>query len=133
MYFEALKLAYAAHDGQLRKQSCVPYIVHPIRVANYFNDDVMKTIAILHDVVEDTDIEMAYIYENFPPRVSSAVEALTKREGEKHFDYIKRLKSNWDAREIKIADIVDNLSDTISICETSMADRYNKSLKILLS
>jgi (p)ppGpp synthase/HD superfamily hydrolase len=51
MYLTALKIAHHAHKGQTRKDSNVPYIVHPIRVSGYFNDDFRKTIAVLHDVV----------------------------------------------------------------------------------
>lgn len=132
MFTEALKIAYKAHNGQLRKQSFVPYIVHPFRVSRYFNDDVMKTIAILHDIVEDTNISLEYLSELFPSRVILALEHLTKRNNETHFEYIKRLKNNSDAVEVKIADIIDNLSDTIIVCPKSMADRYNKSLKMLI-
>jgi len=131
MYKEALKIAYNAHNGQLRKQSCIPYIVHPLRVASLFNDDTRKTIAILHDVIEDTELELKDLTQ-FGTKVIVVLDALSRREGEKHFDYIRRLKKNELAVEIKISDIVDNLSDTISIQPPSMIKRYDKSLKILL-
>jgi len=132
MFIEAFQLAYKYHNGQLRKQSCVPYIVHPYRVSCCFQDDFKKTIAILHDIVEDTDMTLEELQKHFPPYVVCRIDYLTRREGEKHFDYIKRGKNDEVATEIKIADIMDNLSDTICVVEKSMADRYNKSLKILL-
>lgn len=142
MYLEALKLAFEAHDGQLRKQSCVPYIVHPVRVANCFNDDEHKTLAVLHDVLEDTDITLDDIIKKIPNisgRVLNALAILTKQKQDTHIFYIKKIavycyehKDNM-ALEVKIADIVDNLSDNLCICQPSMAKRYRDSLKILLS
>lgn len=142
MYLEALKLAFKAHDGQLRKQSCVPYIVHPVRVANCFNDDERKTLAILHDVLEDTTTTIDDIIKAIPEISGKILETLcilTKQKGESHFFYIKKIKAycknkkDNTAIEIKIADIVDNLSDNLCVCQHSMAERYRKSLKILLS
>ncbi len=132
MYKEALKIAYKAHDGQLRRDSCIPYIVHPLRVAAQFNSDMMKVIAILHDVVEDTDIEL-YNLEEFGQTVINAIDSLSKRKGEKYISYIKRVKTDELATEIKIADIIDNLSDTLSVQPQFLIDRYNKSLKLLLN
>jgi len=133
MYKLALKIAYQAHNGQLRKQSLVPYIVHPIRVASCFNDDTMKTIAILHDIVEDTDVTLKNLAKTFPPIIIETIDSLSRREGEQHFDYIKRCRTNELAKQIKIIDIVDNLSDTLVICEESMVKRYNKSLSMLIN
>lgn len=133
MYKEALKIAYKAHKGQLRRDSCVPYIVHPLRVASQFNDDIRKTIAILHDVIEDTDVTLEDLWSEYPRSVVGAIDALSRRENETYFEYIKRLKENELAVEIKIADIVDNLSDTLSIHQESMIKRYSEALKILLN
>lgn len=135
MYLQALKLAYTSHDNQLRKQSCVPYITHPIRVANCFNDDFAKTVAVLHDIIEDTPITKQDLDKTFNTSVGEVVDILTRKEEEKHFDYIWRIKNSGSylAIEIKIADIIDNLSDTLKVCEQSMVDRYNKSLKILIN
>jgi len=58
MYKEASKIAYRAHYGQFRRGGTIPYIIHPLRVANSFKDDIKKTIAILHDVVEDTELTL---------------------------------------------------------------------------
>lgn len=132
MFIKALQLAYKYHDGQYRKESCVPYIVHPLRVSGWFIDDVRKTISVLHDIVEDTDCTLELLSKMFPCRVVNIVDMLTRRDGEKHFDYIRRVKKNEVAVEIKIADIVDNLSDCLSVQAPSLIERYNKSLKILL-
>lgn len=133
MYKKALSTAFNAHKGQIRRDSNVPYIVHPIRVSNCFNDMTRKTIAILHDVVEDTNVTLYDLSKDFPSIIIEAVDALSRREDEQHFDYIRRVSKNELAVEIKIVDIVDNLSDTISVPPSSMIDRYNKSLEILIN
>jgi len=132
-YRTALNIAYLAHDGQYRKESCVPYVVHPLRVSQCFTDDLRKTVAILHDVVEDTDVTLEELAECFSTSVISALDSITKRKNETHFEYILRCKRNEIAKEIKIADIVDNLSDTLCVQPISMIERYNKSLKLLLT
>jgi len=132
MYLKALKIAHRAHKSQTRKDSCVPYIVHPIRVSGYFNDDLRKTIAILHDIIEDTAVTLGDLAKVFPDNVVVVVGLLSKKKEEKYFDYIKKIALHETATEIKIADIVDNLSDTISIISPSMIDRYVKALNILI-
>jgi len=132
MYEIALKIAYNAHKNQYRNQSNVPYITHSLRVSYAFNDDFKKTIAILHDVVEDTTITLDDLKKIFPKRIVDAIDSLSKRDGEKHFDYINRLLKNKDAIEIKIVDVMDNLSDTLCVVSKSMSDRYNKTLGMLI-
>ena len=132
-YKEALTIAYNAHKGQVRRNSSIPYIVHPIRVASWFDDDTKKTIAVLHDIIEDTEKELEDLECLFPFQITSAIDALSRRKNETHFNYIKRLKKNELAVEIKIVDIIDNLSDTASVQPDSMIKRYNKSLRILLT
>lgn len=132
MYLQALKIAHKAHSGQFRKDSNVPYIVHPIRVSGYFNDDYRKTIALLHDVIEDTGMTLEYLSKLFPQNVVVVVGLLSRKEDEKYFDYIKKISLHEIATEIKIADIADNLSDTILVISESMIERYTKSLDILL-
>lgn len=133
MYLQALKLANEAHSGQNRKDSNVPYIIHPIRVSGYFNDDFRKTVAILHDILEDTEITKSKLLKLFTSRVVQTVEILTHREGENYFDYIRRVAQNEIATEIKIADIADNLSDNLSMLPQSILERYTQALNILIN
>ena len=125
MYKLALQIATKAHKGQVRKDGITPYIKHPIRVADKFNDDFKKTIAILHDVLEDTDQDLSM----FPQEVLSVLDVLTKKDN--YFTYIDNISKNDIAREIKIADIEDNLSDTCFQLSPSQIKRYNKALKYL--
>ena len=111
MYKEALKFIAKKHAGQTRYNGN-PYIIHPIRVSQELKSDTEKVVALLHDVVEDTDTTLAEISDLFGPEVTAAVEALTARKGESYEDYIRRVKVNEIARIVKIADISDNLSDS---------------------
>ena len=134
MFNQALKIAYEAHDGQFRRETRVPYIVHPIRVSLNFNDDFRKTIAILHDVIEDTDVTINdLVSQGFPGGMLKILDILTKKDGEKHLDYIRNVAKSEVAKVIKMADIVDNLSDALSVQPESLIKRYNQSLKILIN
>jgi len=130
-YVKARWIAFNAHDGQKRKYSGVPYIVHPLRVASQFDDYGIKACAILHDVIEDTHITLNELIPIFRKSIITTLNSLTKRSNEKYFDYIERLSQDSVAIEIKIADIIDNLSDG-NIGE-SMIIRYNKGLNILIN
>ncbi len=126
MYKLALQIATKAHKGQVRKDGITPYIKHPIRVADKFNDDFKKTIAILHDVLEDTDQDLSM----FPQEVLSVLDVLTKKDN--YFTYIDNISKNEIAKQVKIADLKDNLSDTCFQLSPSHIKRYNKALTILI-
>ena len=127
MFEKAIHLALVAHDGQYRRDGVTPYIIHPIRVAARFEDDKRKTVAILHDVCEDTSFTLEDIKCLFPVDVYEAVDALTKREGEDYDDYIKRCSENELATDIKIQDIFDNATDA----SNSSLDKYYSALVYL--
>ena len=79
---KAIEFAAKAHDGMERKKDKTPYILHPLEAAVIVgsmtdNRDVISA-AILHDVVEDTDITIEEIEENFGPRVRKLVELETE-------------------------------------------------------
>lgn len=105
----AICLASIAHDGQTDKVG-EPYIFHPLRVALSLNSEEERVVAILHDTVEDTDVELKHIQEDFGHKIADAVDALSKRKGEGYFEYLRRVKENPLAKTVKIADIKDNTS-----------------------
>ena len=109
-YFKAMKLAHKVHENQFRRNN-IPYLIHPLRVSNSFSDYTKKTIAILHDVVEDSNISIDELSAEFPVEITDILVLMTKIEGEEYGDYIKRISKNVVATEIKLADIADNLSD----------------------
>ena len=93
---------------------------------------VFARVALLHDIVEDTDMTIKEISEYFP-HIWSAVDALSKREGEKYFDYIDRCikTSYYDmALYVKIADTWDHLEESfvggVQVISDSMIKRYKK-------
>lgn len=109
-YRKALEFAATKHAGQKRRNGD-NYIIHPIRVSQEVKTETQKVIALLHDTVEDTATTVTEIRMHFGAEVAAAVDALTHRENEPYMDYIRRVSKNPDARQVKIADLADNLSD----------------------
>lgn len=112
MVQKAMKLAYAVHHGQTDR-SGVPYIFHPYCVAEAVcaikPDENFVCAALLHDVLEDTDVTAAQLEKEFPCEVTEAVVLLTHSRKEDYFDYIRQLKTNTIARCVKIFDLLHNL------------------------
>lgn len=105
---KALAIASFAHAGVWDKNS-VPYILHPLTVMSFVSGDDEKIVAVLHDVVEDTDLTLDDLKEfGFDDVIVDAVDAVTKRKGEDYFDYIARVKENPIAIEVKLADLKHN-------------------------
>ena len=128
-----IKFANERHGGQ--PYGGAPYIVHLMLVARHFTDPHRQTIAILHDIVEDTETTLDEIEEHFGREVAQTVDALTRRSGEFYLsDYIERVKENPTAKEVKIADLKENLFSA-RYCYPGQYDdlvaRYEKALEIL--
>jgi len=133
---KATTVAARAHQHQKRKDG-TPYIAHPVRVAVRCDTVLEKTVALLHDVVEDTDITFDELRElGFSREVIDAVDALTKRPGEKyHDDFIKRTVSNPLAIKVKIQDINDNMEDQSALDPEEaefLSKRYKRALDLLV-
>ena len=108
----AIQIAVEVHQGQKDKYGA-PYILHPIRVMMRVNADIEKIVAILHDVVEDSDLTLDDLKnEEFSPEVVDAIDALSKRDGEIYGDYINRTTLNEIAIKVKLADLEDNMDLT---------------------
>ncbi|MDE6775829.1 MAG: HD domain-containing protein [Ruminococcus sp.] len=108
---KAMLIACNAHHGQHDK-SGFPYIFHPYHLAEQMNDEISVCVALLHDVVEDTDITIHELENKFPPEITEAVKLLTYNGKEDYFDYIRRLKTNPYAKLVKIADLTHNLDQS---------------------
>lgn len=104
----AIGIAADAHDGQTDKAS-EPYILHPLRVMLAQRTIEARIAAVLHDVVEDCDVGLGDILALFGEDVRAAVDALTKRKGEEYGAYLDRVAANPIARDVKIADLRDNM------------------------
>lgn len=133
---KALKLAYEAHAGQTDK-SGVPYVFHPVHLAEQMDDEASTVAALLHDVVEDTD----YTFEDlekmgFPKEALDAVRLLTHEEEVPYFDYVREIKKNPVARKVKLADLAHNSDKSRLPGEPTEKDlerleKYKASKKIL--
>ena len=108
---KAMKVAYEAHEGQY-DQSGVPYIFHPVHVAEQMEDELTTCVALLHDVLEDTKVTREELEQEFPQEVLEAVILLTHDSSVDYMDYVKRLCENTLARKVKIADIAHNTDET---------------------
>lgn len=122
----ALNIAESAHKGQVDKAG-EPYINHPLKVASAFEDDTRYIIAILHDVIEDSDITINdLINYGFPSNFIDALEAITKR-GESYEEYLKKVKSNVLATQVKLEDLKHNMDlSRISNLRKKDVDRIKK-------
>jgi len=134
-YKKALEIAQKAHAGQVDKGG-KDYILHPIAVAKMVKGRAAKTVALLHDVCEDSDITLDDLKaQGFPPRIIAAVDAVTKRKNERYRHYLMRVKSNRLATKVKIADARHN-SDVTRIAGYTAADearsmRYKNTIVFL--
>ena len=108
---EAMKLAYAAHHGQVDK-SGIPYIFHPIHLAEQMQDEYTTCVALLHDVVEDTDVTLEELKKLFPAEVVEAVGMMTHGKDEPYLDYVRRVKENPIAKVVKLADLRHNSDES---------------------
>ena len=104
----AMNIAYQAHHGQLDKGG-MPYVFHPLHLAEQMDDEVSTVAALLHDVVEDTEWTFEMLEaEGFPAESMAALRLLTHPEGEPYLDYVARLKDNPIAVKVKLADLRHN-------------------------
>jgi (p)ppGpp synthase/HD superfamily hydrolase len=116
---EALRLAEEAHRGQIREGTeDVPYVLHPVSVALTLaaggEAEDLVIAGLLHDVVEDTDVELGAIEEKFGNRVASTVSQLTKASGKKPSPAeVAAMLQSDDAVRVKSADLTVNLSDIL--------------------
>tara|TARA_B100000683_G_C12379774_1_gene510753 strand:- start:239 stop:748 length:510 start_codon:yes stop_codon:yes gene_type:complete len=140
---KAKMLAGKAHEGQFRKYSGMPYIVHPIEVATIVqtvnHTDEMVAAALLHDVVEDTDYSFEDIAKEVSPEVSKMVEGLTdvskpedgNRKTRKAMDKDHLAKQSAEVQTVKLADIISNSQD-IKANDPKFAEVYIEEMKALL-
>lgn len=134
---KAMKLCFEAHKDQVDK-SGMPYVFHPFHVAEQMTDEATTIVALLHDVVEDTDYTLEDIAaEGFGKEILEAVALMTHEDGVPYLDYVAKLKENPIARAVKLADLAHN-SDLSRIGEIDeetkqRLEKYKKARAILES
>jgi (p)ppGpp synthase/HD superfamily hydrolase len=105
----ALEIAVESHKDQKQKDG-TPYALHPIRLSMSLQSEEQKIVALLHDVVEDTDWKFEdLVGEGFSENVIEALRLLTHTDGSPYPDYIERLSTNTLAKAVKKADLTDNM------------------------
>lgn len=131
----AKALAEKAHAGQFDRAG-LPYVGHPMRVAGRMQTPETQVVGWLHDTVEDTAVTLKDIEAAFGPETAAAVDAISRREGEKWRDYLVRVKANPTATAVKLSDLIDNSNlsrlPTVTLRDVKRQKRYNKALKYLM-
>ncbi len=132
---KALEFALKAHWGQ-RDKAGQPYILHPLRVMFNVEQPLAKIVALLHDVLEDTAVTANDLRSaGFTEEIIQAVKVLTRESNEDYFEYIRRIKVNPLARQVKIADLKDNLDvtrlSTFTPTDQQRVQKYLTALKVL--
>ena len=132
---KAMRFAYRAHHGQTDKTG-LPYILHPVHLAEQMADENTTVAALLHDVVEDT----AYTFEDlraegFPEEILEALRLLTHDPAVPYFDYVRAAAKNPIARVVKYADLEHNSDltrlDVIDKKALERVEKYKKAKEIL--
>ena len=132
---KAMKLCYQAHRYQTDK-SGIPYVFHPIHLAEQMEDESTTVTALLHDVVEDSaytlrDLEAM----GFAPEVLEALSLLTHEENVPYMDYVAAIKQNPIARAVKLADLAHNSDltrlDTVDAKALARVEKYRQAIALL--
>ena len=136
---KAIKMAYDAHHGSVDK-SGIPYVFHPYHIAEQMDCEISVCVALLHDVIEDTDVSFSLIEEmGFPKQVIESLKLLTRDEVTSYEEYIQKIKdSNNDiAIKVKLADLrhnsdisrFDDANDRKKHCEHNK--KYGKAIILM--
>ena len=143
---DAIVFALGKHKKQKRKNSKLPYVIHPVRVAKMLSElelpeeidiNTLLKAAILHDVLEDTQTENSEIEKRFGKEVLSIVLEVTKSKNLNSEEAQKELLSRCDnfsisAKILKLADRLDNLKDLDNL-NINFKKEYLKKCEEILS
>ncbi len=132
---KALKLCFEAHKDQTDK-SGMPYVFHPFHLAENMTDEYTTTVALLHDVVEDTDYTLSDLKDmGFPEKVTDALALLTHDKSVPYMEYVEKIKQNPVARAVKLTDLTHNSDlsrlDTVDEKALRRVEKYKKAMEIL--
>ena len=131
----ALKFSFEAHKNQTDK-SGLPYVYHPFHVAEQMTTEYETVVALLHDVVEDTNYTIKDLIDmGYPKEVTDALALMTHRKDVPYLEYVRKLKDNPLARAVKLADLEHNsdLSRLDSVDKEALkrVEKYKKAKEIL--
>ena len=129
---KALKLCFEAHKEQVDK-SGMPYVFHPFHLAEQMQTEEATVVALLHDVVEDTDYTIEDLKSlGFGKTITDAIALMTHADGVAYMDYVREIKNNPIAKAVKLADLKHNSDLTrLDVVDDSMLNRREKYLKAI--
>lgn len=132
---KALMISFNAHKNQTDK-SGMPYVYHPFHLAEQMDSEYAVCVALLHDVVEDTDMTLEDLREaGFPPEVIEALALMTHNDGVPYMDYVRRLSGNPLAKQVKLADLRHNSDltrlDYVDDTARRRAEKYQQAIDLL--
>ncbi|SCY79776.1 HD domain-containing protein [Paenibacillus polysaccharolyticus] len=120
----AISVALQAHKGQLDKGG-QPYILHPLAVMNRVESMEEKIVAVLHDVIEDSEVTIEELRGlGFSEEILTAIQLLTRSTEDSYEEFIDKTIMNRTARNVKIADIKENMN--ISRIKNPTEEDYNR-------
>ena len=133
---KALLLCFEAHKDQ-RDKSGMPYVFHPFHLAEQMEDEETTVVALLHDVIEDTDMTIDALRDmGFSERVISAIALMTHAPEVPYMDYVAKIKNDPIARAVKLADLRHNSDmtrlDTVTPYDIERAEKYKRAIELLL-
>ena len=132
---KALKLCFEAHKEQTDK-SGMPYVFHPFHLAEQMADEATTVVALLHDVVEDTELTFEDLEkQGFNDEIIKALMLLTHEKSVPYMEYVGEIKKNKIATKVKLADLRHNSDLTrLSVIDEKALKRkgkYEKAIKFL--
>ena len=132
---KALKLCFEAHKEQTDK-SGMPYVFHPFHLAEQMETEETTVVALLHDLVEDTNYTIEDLTAmGFGKSITDAIALMTHAEGVNYMDYVRAIKENPIAKAVKLADLKHNsdLSRLDIIDEKALRrkEKYQKAIALL--
>ncbi|MBR5272187.1 MAG: HD domain-containing protein [Clostridia bacterium] len=132
---KALKLCFEAHKDQLDK-SGIPYVFHPFHLAEQMTDEDTTIVALLHDVVEDTDYTFDDLAKmGFSESVIEALSLMTHGDDVPYMEYVAKLKNNPIAKTVKLADLAHNSDvtrlDVVDEKALKRREKYAAAIRLL--
>ena len=129
---KALSLCFEAHKNQLDKSGLL-YVFHPFHLAEQMDTEETTIVALLHDVVEDTDCTLADLSAmGFDKVITDAIALMTHADGVDYMDYVRAIKSNPVAKAVKLADLRHNSDLTrLDYIDEKALERRNKYLQAI--
>ena len=130
-----MRLCFQAHKNQTDK-SDIPYVFHPIHLAEQMEDEDTTVVALLHDVVEDTDYTIDDLAAmGFHERVLDAIRLMTHDDDVPYMDYVAKIKENAIAKAVKLADLAHNSDitrlDVIDEKAKARVEKYARAIQLL--